>query len=79
MEPHLELSKKSKVLAVDAIEYIAAAVAARQGVWLAGLYDDLRINIRNKWYSLLIASLKVFYARIQCGIGASTLIRCVTT
>ncbi|XBI97710.1 hypothetical protein VPH35_018033 [Triticum aestivum] len=41
MKPRLELSKKSKVTVVDAIEYIAAAAAACQGVWLGRLHGDL--------------------------------------
>jgi hypothetical protein len=41
MKPCLELSKKSKAPAVDAIEYIAVVVAVRQGVWLGKLHGDL--------------------------------------
>ena len=41
MKPRLELSKKSKAPAVDAIEYIAAATAMCQGVWLGRLHGDL--------------------------------------
>lgn len=41
MEPRLELSKKSKVSAVDAIEYIAATTAVCQSVWLERLHGDL--------------------------------------
>ena len=41
IESRLELSKKSKVPGVDAIECIAAATAACQDVWLGRLHGDL--------------------------------------
>ena len=37
----LELNKKSKAPAVNAIEYIAAATVACEGVWLGWLHGDL--------------------------------------
>ena len=40
-KPCLELNKKSKAPVVNAIEYIAAATAACEGVWLGRLHGDL--------------------------------------